>query len=267
MIALLTLATALGGNICDDTDGGIGLGPAIANPRPGDLGNGHRVCPRTEVVGSLGGAAVIDLPNFYGSLAGGLTASGSYAIDERTEVFGQLEVFRYDALISAFSDSAIGPGHTTLGVSSRVAEGSFWGLATHGRAVLPTAFALYRRAHPFAFDAGATLAFRAGPLRPHASVVTLFSVAASAGPADPWIGVGWTAGTELRLHPRFGLVLDTTGTWGYGAGAALDHISLAPALRAGLTQRVGLELAGHVPLAGRDYAPLGVELAVAGRWP
>ena len=264
MIVLL-LATAMA-SPCDDTDGGLAVGPSTVNPRPGDLGSGHRVCPRTEVGGHISGGAVIDTADFYGHLVGGLSAEGSLALDDRTEIFGQLELVRYDALISAFSDSALGPGHTTLGISRRVAEGESWGIATHGRLVLPTAVSLYRNAWPFALDAGATVEMRAGPLRPHATVMGLFSMAASAGPKDPWLGLGWVAGSELRAGQTFGFLLDLSGTWGYGADG-LDHISLDPGFRFGFSQVVGAELGLHVPLAGREWAPLGLELRMTGRWP
>ncbi|TNE91878.1 MAG: hypothetical protein EP330_04030 [Deltaproteobacteria bacterium] len=264
MIALL-LATALAGP-CDDTDRGMAVGPSTVNPRPGDLGSGHRVCPRTEVGGSVGGAAVIDAANFYGNLAGGLTAHGSLALDDKTELYAQVELIRYDALISAFSDSVMGPGHTMVGASRRVLEGESWGLAAHGRLVLPTAVTLYRHAYPFALDAGGTFELAAGPIRPHATLNAVFSFAASAGPADPWLGLGWVGGTEFRAGQTFGFLVDLSGTYGYGAGG-LDHLSLDPGFRFGFSDVVGAELGFHMPMGGRARAPLGLELAVTGRWP
>ncbi|MCO4746664.1 MAG: hypothetical protein KC912_17855 [Proteobacteria bacterium] len=264
MIALL-LATALAGP-CDDTDRGMAVGPSTNNPRPGDLGSGHRVCPRSEIGGSVSGGLVVDGPAFYGNIAGGLSAQGSWAVDDKTELYAQFEIVRYDSLISAFSDSTLGTGHTMVGAARRLAEGESWGFAAHTRLVLPTASALYKNAFPFAADLGGTFELRAGPFRPHATVNTLFSAAASAGPADPWFGVGGTLGTEIRAGQTFGVVLDAAGTYGYGV-SGLDHLSLEPAFRFGFSNVMSAELGFHMPLAGRAHAPLGVELAVMGRWP
>ena len=264
MIALWT-ALALAGP-CDDTDRALAVGASTTNPRPGDLGSAHRVCGRSEVGGSVGALAVIDADNFYGNLVAGLSAEGSWALDDRTELFGSVELVRYDTLISAFSDSTLGPGHTMIGASRMVLAGDIWGLATHGRLVLPTAVALYRRAWPIALDAGATFELAAGPLRPHAGLHLPFSFALSAGPAAPWIGLGGMLGTEIRAGQVLGLVLDSSFTQGYGSGG-LDHLSFDPGLRFGFGEHIGAEVGLHMPLAGRDRAPLGIELAMRGRLP
>lgn len=265
MIALLLAATALAGP-CDDTDRGMAVGPSTTNFRPGDLGSGHRVCGRSEIGGSVGAAAAIDAANFYGSLVGGLTLHGSRALDDKTELYGQVELVRYDALISAFSDSTLGPGHTMIGLSRRLAEGEGWGFAGHTRLVLPTALSVYRNAWPIAADLGGTFEIRTGPIRSHATANTLFSAAISRGPAAPWLGVGGVVGTEVRAGQTFGFLVDVAGTYGYGAGG-LDHVSLQPAFRFGFSDVLAAELGFSMPLAGRERAPVGLELGMTGRWP
>ena len=93
-----------------------------------------------------------------------------------------------------------------------------------------------------------------------------YGFALSAGPAAPWLGIGAFAGTELRANQAFSLVLDASSTIGYGSGG-LDHLSIDPELRVGFGKTVGAAAGAHVPMAGRDRAPLGIDLSVTGRLP
>ena len=78
MIALLTLATALGGSICDDTDRGLGVGPALVFPTASD-----------DVLGSekwSAGPAFVGLTMKGKWVVGGVTQQvWSYAGDDDRE--------------------------------------------------------------------------------------------------------------------------------------------------------------------------------------
>lgn len=259
MIALLLgLALALD---CAELDGGLADGFATVNPRPGDLGSGHRVCPRDELAGAIPAAAAIDAEDFYGLLSGGLAADGSWVVSDRATLFGGVELVRYDTLISAFTDSALGTGHTWVGGSVFLAESDRARAAVDGRLVLPTAFALYRHAWPFALDLGAAGHVGNAAIRGHGRIGVLHSFAVSLGPPAPWIGGSLRAGAELRPGDHFALVLDLDGTLGYDG----SKLAAVPELRFAIGRKLGLSLGGWVPVVSPTRQPLGIELRASGR--
>ena len=266
LAALCTAPLAWAGPCETGVDGGLDVGFSTVNPRPGDLGSGHRLCGRTEVGFSLGGSATLDIDNLYGLLGGGLTVDGALTLTDRTTLFGSLELLRYDTLISAFSDSALGPGHTMVGVGHRLAESETAALGVDGRLVLPTAVALYRNAWPLALDAGLSAEWAPVPaFRGHARLGLLTSAALSTGPAYPWLGGTARIGGEWRPGRAFGLLLDVDTTLGYAAEDVLEGIVLAPAFRFGVKQ-TGIAMGFWVPVVTDKRQPLAFELRVATRF-
>lgn len=261
MIALL-LGLALAGG-CEELDGGLATGFATVNPRPGDLGSGHRVCPRNELAGVVPAAASIDAEDFYGLLSAGAAAEGSWVASDRVTVFGGLEVVRYDTLISAFTDAALGPGHTWVGASVFAAGSDHARAAVDGRLVLPTAFALYRHAWPLALDLGVAGQAGSTALRGHGRLGVLHSFAISLGPPAPWLGGSLRLGGELRPGDHFALVLDLDGTLGYDG----SKLAVVPELRFAIGRKLGLSLGGWVPVVAPTRQPLGIELRASGRLP
>ena len=103
---------------CDSQGYGLPTGPVAAGLLEGELGRAHRTCGRSELAVDAGGLLVVDLDNFYGRLAAGLRLEGSWAWGPRGELFGSLEVLRYDSLITPLSSSSLGLGHATVGAGT-----------------------------------------------------------------------------------------------------------------------------------------------------
>lgn len=238
---------------------GMADGPVVAGLLDGNLGRARRACVRDEVGVTVGGLLVADTPNFYGHLVGGLTLDGSLAVDDRTEVFATLELFRYDSVISALTSTYTGLGHTGIG-ASRVLTASDRGvLALNGKVVLPTAFGLYRNSWPFGVDLGLAGAWQAHDVvRLHGQIGALASAAASRGASQPRLGAMTTVGAELRPGRAFAVVADLAS--GFGYTAPLDVVSGALGLRFSDGKRWGLEIGGTVPFAGRERATAAVDV-------
>lgn len=262
MIAWLATA-ALGAPVCDLLPtAGLSTGPVTATLADGGLGRARRVCARSEVGGAAKGLLLVDTENFYGHVVAGAVFDGSWALDEKTELFGQLELVRYDSVISAATASYLGPGHTTLGATRRLDDdGPFaWGVT--GKLVLPTAFGLYRNAFPLALDVGPVAQVGSGMFRAHGGLLLKGSVQASRGPAFPRAGLSPTLGGAFVPGKAFAAVLDVQSSFLYDA--PVDHLSLAPGLRFA-AKRVGIDVAATLPLAGRERALTGIELRTVGR--
>lgn len=263
MILSLLASQAVAGPVCDaHPTAGLATGPVTATLADGGLGRARRACPRSEIGGAVRGLLLVDTPNFYGHLVGGLHFDGSWALDGRTELYGQLELIRYDSVISAATATYLGPGHTALGATRRLDDDGpvAWGLT--GKVVLPTAFGLYRNAFPLAADLGAVAQVGDGLFQAHGALLLKGSVQASRGPAFPRGGVAPTLGGAFVPGRAFAVVVDLQS--GFGYDAPVDHLSLAPALRFA-AQRVGIDVAATLPLAGRERALTGIELRTVGR--
>ena len=84
-------------------------GPISVGYFEADMATGRRTCPRTEV--GIGGrfGAIIDTPNFYGNLGVNGLIFGSYALNEKTEVFATLEAVSFDYAVTPSGD--LGAAH------------------------------------------------------------------------------------------------------------------------------------------------------------
>ncbi len=262
MLTTLLLGAALA-NPCE-IDDGIAVGPITASPYDGDLGRGHRACARNEAALGGGGQAVVDLANFYGHLSANVTLDGSMRISERTELFGALELFRYDQVIGAISTTRSGLGHTSLGMSHLLLVGPTFALAASGKIVLPTATGLYTNAWPYSADVG--LAGAMAPhwrVRVHGYASLLGTVGLSEGPGNPQGGAQLGLGAQVRLAHPVALVADVTG--GFGYDAPVDQLAVSAAARFVLRGAYGIELGGTVPLAGRERSLASLDLRVTWR--
>jgi hypothetical protein len=263
MIALLVGLAFGGDGGCGE--GGLEIGAATVNPRPGDLGTGFRPCARDVVGLDLGGALVVDSDNFYGSIVAAGILDGSKAIGD-LRLHASVEVVRLDMLISAFSDSKLGFGHTMVGAQYPLVQGDSLLVLADARLVLPTASALYAHARPFAMDLGVGLDGKVSPwLRLHAHAAGLGSLAFSAAPSGPWAGLDLKAGAEARAGKVFSFVLDVDGTLGYAGKDGLEGIVVANAVRVAIG-RVGIELGAWAPIFTTKRQPYAVELRVSYRF-
>ncbi len=264
MFTALALLTGLTHASPCDIDDGMAVGPITASPYDGDLGRGHRACPRNEAALGGGGQAVVDLGNFYGHLQANFAIDASIRVTESTEVFGTLELFRYDQVIGAIPTTASGLGHTVMGVSQRVLTAETLVLAASGKIVLPTATALYVNAWPYSMDLGVAGAWTPHErVRVHGYASLLGTVALSEGPGNPQAGAQIGLGAQIRLAPPVALVADVTS--GFGYDAPVDQIALSAAARFVLRSAYGLEVGATVPVAGRERSLATVDLRATWR--
>jgi hypothetical protein len=264
MLTTLTLLSGLALASPCDLDDGMAVGPITASPYDGDLGRGHRACPRNEAALGGGGQIVADAPNFYGHIQANLTLDGSMRITERTELFGALELFRYDQVIGAITTSGSGLGHTSIGISQILLGTSNLAVAASGKVVLPTATHLYTNAFPYSADVGvAGVYVPHWRVRVHGYASMLGTVGLSAGPGNPQGGAQVGLGAQVRAARPFALVADVTG--GFGYDAPIDQLAVSAAGRFVIRGAYGVELGATVPLAGRERSMATLDLRVTWR--
>jgi hypothetical protein len=236
---------------------GLLLGPLQVGLREGELGLAHRACATSEVVLQGEGNAVVDLDAFYGQLRGGVRLSGSYALGDATELFGSLELFRYQTVISSVSAEVAGLGHLSLGGMHRFWTQGDLTLAGVGRLVLPTATGLYRHARPLGLDAGVTAEQALGTRwRLYGQLGLLASAAISEVDNQPRLGLSATVGGGWQAFSWLAVLAQLHATSGYTA--ALDVFAMGLGVRAG-GERLGVELSTLVPVAGQR-SPLSLVL-------
>lgn len=261
-LCVAATARAQEAGACTDTADGMPIGPARASLLDGDLGLARRVCPRHEV--ALAGTALLlaDVPNFYGNVRASAVLSASYAAGERTELFVDAELLRYQTVISSIVADYLGLGHLSFGATRVLTEDDAWTFGASTRLVLPTAFGLYDNAWPLALDALALFAWRAHPrVRLHAHAGALGSVGTGTGPRAPRGAALAGVGTAYRPFTWLALVLDLDTS--LGRTALLDHLALAPALRFAIGEKLGIELATTLPIAGHERALAAATLRVS----
>lgn len=255
-----------GGDPCANAGFGLPTGPTRAGLVPGDLGAGWRACGRTEVGLGFGGALTVDLANFYGRLGAHLAIDGSWLITDRLEVFAELELLRVEMVLAPLGSTSVNLGHTSLGVSYGFLRTKPLALAAHSRLVLPTAVGLYRNAAPFSMDAGvAGLLEINRHIALHGDATFMFQAMAGKGAAAPRAGAGVVLGAEFIPIPEVAVVLDLKSRLGWG-GQPLDMLAGAIGLRFSDCKRFGFEIAGTIPIVGRERAAAAVELRASVRF-
>ena len=259
LVFLILIPATVAAAPCVERSNGLAVGPVTAGLLDGDLGSARRVCMRNEI-GVRGSALLlVELDNFFGRISGGLIVDGSWAIRDNLEIFGSVELLRYESLITPISSSTLSFGYTNVGAGWSFLETELLRLGVHGKVVLPTAQPLNGHTHPFGLDAGLALSVNPLPwLQVHAHVGGLFSAAAGYGPAQPRGGASLTAGVELIPVPKFAFVFDINAMFGYTA--PLEVLAIAPAIRLSNGKRFGFDIGANVPLAGRERALLTLDL-------
>jgi len=257
--AVLLLTQPALADPCAGFGDGMPTGPVTAGLLDGDLGTAHRVCGRSEVGLDAGGLLLVDMPEFYGHLSAGATLDGSLAVSERVELFAALEFLRFENVITPIPATALGLGHTSLGANWAFLLRERVALGLNGKVVLPTAIGIYENAWPVGMDIGLAGQFAvSSKVQFHAQASFLTSAAISKGASDPQAGGAVTFGTELRPGKAFAFVFDLYGNFGYRA--PLEALAVALGLRFSDGKRFGFEVAGIVPIAGRERALVRLDL-------
>lgn len=229
---------------------GLGEGPIALGYFEADIATGRRACPRSEVgIGARLGA-IIDTPAFYGVLLVDGLVFGSVAISPKTEIFGTLEAVTWN-FIAQNGPLKIPADNATLGTLTLGASRQFYGNdrflgAFAARLLLPTSFAI-PNARLIGAELGHSATWRPRDwLEVHSYLGVDFNTAIGNGPNLPRVGGVLTAGVQLSPVDFAALVIDATGRVGLK-----NYFAPTVALRFRV-YRVGIELAGTVPLAGTD---------------
>ena len=229
---------------------GLGEGPIALGFGDADVATGRRVCPRTEA--GVGGrlSAIIDTPAFYGYLVVDAEVFGSAAINAKTEIFGTLEAVHWNFIAQngplKIPGNDLTLGTLTLGVTRHLYGTDRFLGGLSARLLLPTSFAI-----PNTWLIGAELG-NASTWRPrdwleiHGYLGVDFNTALGNGPTLPRVGGVLTAGFQLSPVSFAALVVDLTGRLG-----AKNYLAPTVALRFRI-YRVGIELAGTLPVVGTD---------------
>ena len=253
VLALAQAARAEEGACTRYTHLGLAEGPITLGFSDGDLGTGHRACPRNEFFAGARANAVIDTPGFYGSVAtdGQLAISFRLPQAPRWEVSANLAAVHWQYVQNAtLKSSEVGIGLLTLGAAVMALETRRFVLTPYARLLLPTA-----STSPHVVELGGELGL-AAEFRPRAKVALHAYAGAdvtggiSAAPADVRAGFDGDLGVQYSPATWFGAALDLQLRLGHRA--ALDSISPAIALRFRFRKTVGAELAALFPVAGAD---------------
>ncbi len=249
---------------CDRTRH-LGLldGPALIGIAEGDLGMGHRACPRSEVAIGVRGGAIIDLPAFYGAFGITTHVDGSFAFKKRFEVSASLEIVDYQyAQNTSIKGNSVGLGDLSLAASVIAYHGRKLAITPYGRVLFPTN-TIAANERTFGGEVG--LAAEVRPLASGRLAVSGFlggvmTGAASAGPA--FLRGGAIGSVGLQYSPWIWLGIAANLSVSLGQRAVLDHIAPSGALRFRLWRTLSLELAVLVPVAGADRHDLAFGLGI-----
>jgi len=244
---------------CEAFSYGLSQGPITAALLDGRAGAGQRTCARSEAGLTAGGQLIVDSFNFYGHLLGGMTLDGSLALGSRGELFARVEFLRFQQTITPTPSTYLGLGHTTIGGTWRLLIKPKASLGLTGKAVLPTAFDLYKNAWPLAFDMGVN--FVATPthwLSVHGHAGVLASAAITRGDPMPKLGGVVTAGVAFQPAAGFAVVADVHGNFGYRG--PVDVVAAAAGLRFSDSKRFGFEVGATIPIVGVERSALRLDL-------
>lgn len=233
---------------CDQAKAhGLPEGPVALGYFEADMATGRRACPRTEAGLGARFGAIIDTPNFYGSLGVNGVLFGSWAFRPDTEVFATLEAVNFNFTQNAvLTATQLTLGNLTVGASNAVVKRETFIGSLSARLLLPTSFET-----PGARTVGAEIGFAAswrplGWLEVHGyaggDVTSAFSRAA------PYTRFGaiLLAGAQWTPVSWFAFVLDLSVRAG-----ALTYFAPTAGLRFRIA-RLGIEIGATLPLAGSD---------------
>lgn len=228
------------------------LGPAtIGAFHDAEFARARRACLRNEFGFGIHGAPVIDAPDFYGNISAAGVLYGSYGLSDTLEVFGAIELARFDYVVNAtLTSTKVSLGQTTAGLAWNAIRTTSFVLTPTARLLVPTSLVPSNvRTTGLEFGAAASLiATRWLELHGHLGVQG--TVGLSAGPMLPWGGVFTTVGASVMPFTWGALVLDLQVH--AGERAALDYVAPALALRFNPWRTLNVEAGASVPLGGED---------------
>lgn len=242
------------------------VGPIGTTLLDGQLGLARRACLRDEVSIAEDAYIIARPADFYGNIRLGTRISGSYLVTRRVSVWGSLEVFRYQSLLSAVENTYMGLGYLSLGGSWQYYGESDRALAAYARLVLPTTSGLDQRSQPLALEVGTTAEVTVHEnLRFHAFFAAIGSLAMSdVAPADPRGGLRVGGGVDWVPYDAFSIAVELVS--GFGYRDALDFLAVNAGFRFAFGDVVGVELGLTYPFLGAEPALLAGQLAISGRF-
>lgn len=232
-------------------------GPAPLSFYDADFGVGRRACPRNELSLGVGGGAVIDVPAFYANLGASLLASASYVYTPKLELFGTVELVRYDWVQNAtLKGSMIRLGQLTVGASYLLWDTGTFAVAPVARVMLPV---FLTGARTFGLEVGAAGTWRITDRFDAHAYLSLDGSGALLSPGDGVFrgGLGLELGAQYNVTDWFGALLGAKLHAFHRNGLRpasqpLDYLAPLLGLRFAFGKHVGAELSATLPLLGAD---------------
>jgi hypothetical protein len=228
-------------------------GPVPLGFYDADYGTPHRACPRSQLALGGVGAAVIDTPNFYGTLDGSAVVSGSWAVNgttSRLELFGTLQALHYAyAQNATLKGSDLSIGQATFGATWVAWTRGPWTLSPSASVTLPTSTTSVTRT--LGAELGGAASYRrAGRWELHGFAGVDAAAGVSPAPAAASMGALLNAGADWAPLSWLGLALDLNAH--FGERSALDFLAPAVAFRFRVWRTMTVELDATRSLAGAD---------------
>lgn len=242
------------------------MGPVTTTILDGQLGLARRACLRDELSIAEDAYLIARPADFYGNIRLGTRISGSWVVAPSIEVWGSLEVFRYQTLLSAVGNTYLGLGYLSLGATWQLYAENDRAIATYARLVLPTTSGLDQRSQPLALEVGTTAEVTAHEnVRFHAFLSAIGSLVMSdVAPADPRGGLRVGGGVDWVPYEAFSIVVELLS--GFGYRDALDFLAVNAGLRFAFGDLIGVDLGVTYPFLGAEPALLAGQLSISGRF-
>ncbi len=242
--------------------------PAPLSFEAAALGRPRDTCLRRELALQTAARATVESDDFYGHLGAAALLSGRWALDPELELFADLELLRWELVLSSLNADRLGLGPSSIGAAWRAQSGPSHTLTPFARLTLPTWTGGARGGRDLALELGAAARWQARDrlaVRGTVLVLGRATLGSLAG-AEPGFAVVASAGLEWRIigEPGRGLGLGLDLTAQAGLYDPLDHLAVSPVLRYAWS-RLGLELGAAVPVLGEERALALVSLRASWR--
>lgn len=245
-------ATFADSSRCQSSGKNALFGPTtVASFHDAELARARRSCVRSEAGFGLRVAPVIDTPDFYGNIQAAGELYGSYALSDRLEVFGALELARFDYVVNAtLTSTQVSLGHATAGIAWNAVNSDELMVTPIARVVLPTSF-VSQNVRTTGIELGAAASYLAtGALELHAHVGVQGTAGLSSGPALPTGGAFATVGLSFAPFSWGAVVLDLQAH--AFERDTLDYVAPTFALRFNPWRKLQIEAGAGLPLLGAD---------------
>jgi hypothetical protein len=245
MIHLLLISQA---TVCSGAELPLEM-PAPLTFQNGRFGAPRPLCPTNEVLLAGGTNLVADAANFYGNIEAFGLLEGSWKLDRWLALFAEIELVRYQTVISSLTADGLGFGDLSFGATYVLFPGDLTVTGT-ARFTLPTASDYYAGARPLALDAALLFSgWVLSWLELHGQIAMLGSIGAGDGPLDPRGGLSLIGGASWRPKRWFALIADVSLQLFYGD--TVDHFAVLGGPRF-LIGGFGIDLFVGAPLVGDD---------------